>query len=96
MAIEGSDIFTPIEGDKFAERVSLIEYATVKPSGYLNHRGIYPEVAHEHVVAGIKAYYDGQGRPEPVILFRPVGALGWLVLGEVKVNIPDELPDNFQ
>lgn len=96
MAITGSDIFTPLEGDKFAEVVSLIEYATVKPSGYLAHRGIYPEAAHDLVVAGIKDYFEGKGRPEPVVLFRPVGAATWLVLGEVKVTIPDELPDNFQ
>lgn len=89
-------IFTPIEGDTFAAPRTLIEVATVKPSGYLNHRGIVPAEYVDTLADSIKAYYAQQGRQEPVVYVRAVGATVWTAREVTELHIPDTLPDEFQ
>ena len=90
-----SNIFTPKADDKLAAELDLIEVATVKPSGYLMHRGIMPIAALPAVTTAINEYFAGKGRPEPVIYMRAVGTIDWTAQGVSEVIIPDELPENF-
>lgn len=85
-------IFQPVDGDKFATATMLDEYMTVKPSGYVQHRGIFPPEARDMVLAGIRQYYAEQNRAEPVIFTRHVGALTWVAVEYVAPVIPDSLP----
>lgn len=88
-------IFEPKSDDRHAVKIEVNEYATVKPSGYLIHRGVFPAQSEKTVVASIRDYFSAQGRPEPVIVRRPVGSIVWHVIGLPEVVIPDALPEDF-
>lgn len=89
-------LFTPKADDKLAPAISLVEVATVKPSGYLQGRGIVLPEQKDTLVAMIRNYYEQQDRPEPVIVTRASGTAEWTVLDAPQVNIPDTLPDDFK
>jgi hypothetical protein len=86
--------FAPLADEKLAAATALVEVATVKPSGYLQMRGIVPT---EHVAGlsdAVREYFKLEGRAEPVIYTRAVGTVEWAA--EVDDStVPDELPDDF-
>lgn len=88
--------FTPQADDKFAEAIGYVELAHVKPSGYLNYRGIVPaDGRFAEVVAFFDNYYAEQGRPAPVHYVRIPGQTEWVVWNAPTVEIPDTL-EGFQ
>lgn len=89
--------FTPLADDKFAEALpAFVEVATVKPSGYLNYRGVVPVAALPEVTAALNTYFESQGRPAPVIYTRVPQTVEWNALDVPEVVIPDELPEDFK
>jgi len=87
-------IFTPKADDKFATATQLVEVATIKPSGYVHVRAVAAPEILPQLVDSIKAYYEGKGRPEPVIYTRAIGTTDW-VTDAPEVTIPDALPEGF-
>lgn len=88
-------IFEPLADDNHAAPLSLIEVATIKPSGYLYPRGIVSTDKVDEFAEAINAYFAEKGRNEPIVYVRAVGTQVWVAQTTLELNIPNVLPDDF-